>query len=400
MEKTLGIYIHIPFCASRCAYCDFCSTAGEPRRMPKYQDALLEHIRESGDQLETYLIDTVYFGGGTPSYYGAKRLIQLLDSLKNYGRLLKNAEVTVECNPDSVKLSELKALRKAGVNRLSIGMQSANDDLLRLIGRRHNFKQVEKAVEIARKAGFTNISLDLIYGLPSQTPSDWADTLSRAIALKPEHLSCYGLKLEEGTAMYARYKDSPILPSDDEQADMYLYTVETLSSFGYRQYEISNFALRGFESRHNLKYWQLEEYMSFGASAHSFVGGVRYSYVADMHDYIAAVAGKGDVKLLDEYEPCTPQSLAAEYVMLGMRTLRGISREGYRAYYLSEFDHMEQLLVQYAKRGWAKQEEDGSWHFTTTGFLLSNTLIGGLLQAQAQQKISAFPWLGDEPEGL
>lgn len=395
MEKTLGIYIHIPFCASRCAYCDFCSTAGGQRRMPKYQDALKDHIRESAEQMMPYLIDTVYFGGGTPSYYGARRIVELLDTIKNNGQLLKSAEITVECNPDSMKLSELKALRKAGVNRLSIGMQSANDDLLRLIGRRHTFKQVERGVALARKAGFTNISLDLIYGLPSQSPADWAETLSRALALQPEHLSCYGLKLEEGTPMY-QYKDSPILPSDDEQADMYLYTVETLTSFGYAQYEISNFAKRGFESRHNLKYWNLEEYMSFGASAHSFVGGVRYSYVANVQEYIDGVAGKSGAKLLDEYEQSTPQGLAAEYVMLGMRTTRGISRKGYRSIYLSEFEHMEQLLAQYAKRGWAVQAEDGSWHFTATGFLISNTLIGGLLEAQAQQKMNAFPWLGEE----
>ena len=149
MDKTLGIYIHIPFCVSRCAYCDFCSTTGAARRMPKYQEALLTHIRESAPQLAPYVIDTVYFGGGTPSYYGARRITELLDALKTYGQVLKSAEITVECNPDTVRLSELRALRKAGVNRLSIGMQSANDDILRLIGRRHDFRQVEKAMAAA-----------------------------------------------------------------------------------------------------------------------------------------------------------------------------------------------------------------------------------------------------------
>lgn len=396
MDKTLGIYIHLPFCASRCQYCDFCSTTGEPRKMSKYQEALITHIRESTQALSPYLIDTVYFGGGTPSFYGAKRIVELLTELKTCGNVLKSAEITVECNPDSMKLWDLKALRKAGVNRLSIGMQSANDDILKLIGRRHNFAQVEKGVEMARKAGFDNISLDLIYGLPSQTPGDWADSLSHALALKPEHLSCYGLKLEEGTPMY-KYKDSPFLPTDDEQADMYLYTVETLQSFGYAQYEISNFALRGYESRHNLKYWMLDEYMSFGASAHSFVSDTRYSYVADMQGYVDGVMGVNGAKLLDELEPCTPQSLAAEYLMLGMRTTRGISREEYRSIYLSEFDDVERLLQKYVKKGWAA-EEKGRWHFTTTGFLVSNPLIGALMEAQAQQKISAFPWLGDDDE--
>ena len=395
MDKRLGIYIHIPFCASRCGYCDFCSTAGQPRKMNKYQDALLAHIRESASRMEPYLIDSVYFGGGTPSYYGGKRISELLDALKTYGKVLKTAEITVECNPDSVKSADLAILRRAGVNRISLGVQSANDDLLKLIGRRHNFAQVEKAVALVRDAGFDNLSLDLIYGLPSQTPGDWAETLSKALALKPEHVSCYGLKLEEGTPMY-RYKNSPILPSDDEQADMYLYTVETLENANYAQYEISNFALHGYESRHNLKYWRLDEYMGFGASAHSFVGDLRYSYVADMQGYIDGVLGRsGSLPLLDEREECTPQSLAAEYVMLGMRTVHGISRAEYRAIYLSDFDNMEQLLRQYQKKGWAK-EENGRWHFTPTGFLISNPLIGELLEAQAQQKIDSNPWMETE----
>ena len=393
MDKTLGIYIHIPFCVSRCAYCDFCSTTGAAKSMPKYQDALLAHIRESAPQLAPYLIDSVYFGGGTPSYYGARRITELLDAIKTYGQLLKTAEITVECNPDTVRLGELRALRRAGVNRLSIGMQSANDDILRLIGRRHDFRQVEKAVEAARRADFDNLSLDLIYGLPSQTPGDWADSLSRALELRPEHISCYGLKLEEGTPLY-KYKDSPFLPSDDEQADMYLYAVETLQGANYAQYEISNFALKGYESRHNLKYWKLDEYMGFGASAHSFVSGMRYSFVADMQGYIDGVAGIEGAKLLDEYEEISPQGKAAEYVMLGMRTTEGISGKEYRDIYLSDFSPIEEVLRGYEKKGWAR-ESGGRWSFTSTGFLLSNPLIGELLDAQTQRTISSFPWLGE-----
>ena len=224
MEPRLGIYIHIPFCASKCGYCDFYSCAGAADRMADYQHALLEHIEESAGRIAPAYIDTVYFGGGTPSFYGAARLIELLDAAKATGRLLKRAEVTVEVNPDSVRLHDLRALHKAGFNRLSIGMQSANNDILKMIGRRHSFRQVEMAVQNARTAGFDNISLDLIYGLPSQTRSDWADTLAKAIALRPEHISGYGLKLEEGTPMYA-LKDSPLIPSDDEQADMYLLSL-------------------------------------------------------------------------------------------------------------------------------------------------------------------------------
>ena len=201
MDARLGFYIHIPFCASKCGYCDFYSRAGCEGEMPRYQQALLTHIRESAPRVAPAYIDTVYFGGGTPSYYGARRIAEVLDEIKCSGRLLRSAEITVEANPDSITRSDLRTLRRAGVNRLSIGMQSANNDILKMIGRRHNFKQVELAVRHARMEGFDNVSLDLIYGLPSQSAGDWAETLSRALELHPEHLSSYGLKLEPGTPM-------------------------------------------------------------------------------------------------------------------------------------------------------------------------------------------------------
>lgn len=291
-EKRLGVYIHIPFCASKCGYCDFCSLPGREKLMPYYQDAVLIQLQETLPRMKDYFIDTVYFGGGTPSYYGYKRIIEILQELKFSNTLLKSSEITMECNPDSVRRKELRALRKEGVNRISIGAQSANDDLLRLIGRRHNWRQVEMAVKRARQAGFRNISLDLMYGLPGQTREDWAETLTRAVALKPAHLSCYGLRLEEGTPMYDEYIDSPILPSDDDQADMYLYAVDFLSRRGYRQYEISNFSRPGYESRHNLKYWQLGDYIGFGAAAASNLGMLRYTYTRNVREYISGVFGE------------------------------------------------------------------------------------------------------------
>ena len=261
---------------------------------------LLSHISESAEAIESYEIDSIYIGGGTPSCYGAKRIVEILDELKRIGNVRLDSEITVEVNPDTTKLEELKLLRAEGVNRLSIGVQSANNDILKIIGRRHNFRQAEIAVDTAREAGFENVSLDLIYGLPSQTRGDWADTLSRALELHPEHLSCYGLKLEEGTPMYRSYLGSPLIPDEDEQADMYLYTVDTLAHYGLKQYEISNFAIPGYESRHNLKYWQLGDYMGFGPGAHSCAGGVRYSYVRDLDRYVSAVVG--DSMIIDEYE--------------------------------------------------------------------------------------------------
>lgn len=392
MDKTLGIYIHIPFCASKCAYCDFYSLAGQERLMPRYQEALRQHLRESAPVMSGYYIDSVYFGGGTPSIYGAKRLCELLVELKNTGRLLKRAEITVEVNPDSVKLSELKLLRREGFNRLSMGAQSANSDILKILGRRHNWKQVEKAVDIAREAGFDNVSLDLMYGLPSQTKSDWANTLTKALELKPEHISCYALTLEKGTPMYG-YKDSPFLPDDDEQADMYLYAVDLLEHYGYPQYEVSNFSLRGYESKHNLKYWRLDDYMGFGPGAASCVGNMRFTFVRDLERYIRGIAEHGTV--VAESESIGANERAAEYVMLGMRTVRGICEKDYRKYYRGEFSALETLLVEYSEKGWAEKADDGSWHFTSSGFLLSNALIGALLQAQAGSRVELSPWMKD-----
>ena len=399
-DPTLGVYIHIPFCASRCGYCDFCSTCGQEKLMEPYQDALLVQMRETFPRIREYYIDTVYFGGGTPSYYGAERLVELLQELKRTDRLYKRSEITVECNPDSMRRQDLRLLKKEGVNRLSIGAQCANDEILRLIGRRHSWRQVEAAVRRARAAGFRNVSLDLIYGLPTQSKDDWAKTLMKAVSLKPNHISAYGLRLEEGTPMYDTYLNSPLLPSDDDQADMYLFAVDYLQRHGYRQYEISNFARPGFESRHNLKYWRLQDYVGFGASAHSCLTGIRYSFIRNVRGFIAGQLGGKSV--IDEYEPIAPLDRAAEYIMLGMRTTRGISRAEYARIYPSSFETMETVLTGFEDNGWAQRVPDklgrtqrDRWRFTPSGFLVSNQLIGILLEAQTKEKVNANPWISD-----
>lgn len=397
MERMLGVYIHLPFCAGKCSYCDFYSLAGQEDKMDKYQAALIRHLEEAAPQLASYYIDTIYFGGGTPSLYGAKRICALFDTLKRTAKVLKTAEVTVEMNPESVTAEGLRLLRSEGVNRISLGVQSANDDILRLIGRRHSFRQAEQAVKLARAEGFENISLDLIYGLPSQSKNDWADTLSKCLALHPQHFSCYGLKMEEGTPI-CKYQDSELLPTDDVQADMYLYMTEVLEHYGYPQYEISNFAQPGRASRHNLKYWRLADYMGFGPGAHSFVDGVRYSYIRDLDGYISGVLSGGNI--VDEYEKTDKLDRAAEYIMLGMRTVRGISKDEYSAVYRSGFDKIEYLLSEYEKKGWTRRRGE-RWCFTSSGFLLSNILISTLLEAQSQAKMSANPWIAeasDAPE--
>lgn len=392
MKKRLGIYIHIPFCASKCSYCDFYSLSGCSQLMPEYQKALLWHIEESSSSIKNYEVDTIYFGGGTPSYYGAERIVEILNELKLNGNVRLDSEITVECNPDSVNPEVLKLLRQEGVNRLSLGVQASDNALLKLIGRRHNFRQAQQAVADARRAGFENISLDVMYGLPSQTKKDWAETLSKIMELHPEHISCYGLKLEEGTPMYKEYKGSAILPNDDEQADMYSYAAELLDRYNYKQYEISNFCAPGFESKHNLKYWNLDDYMGFGPGAHSCIGDLRYSYVKDLKQYIAGV--KRGLSLIDEYETIDPLEKAVEYLMLGMRTTRGISRDDYRERCRCNWKPVGAALKAFEEKGWAEQT-DGRWHFTVPGFLISNTLIGILLEAQASGRIEGTPWLGD-----
>ncbi len=387
--NTVGVYVHIPFCASRCKYCDFCSTANRRDLIPAYRDALLKHIREAAGGIAQSVCDTVYFGGGTPSWFGTKSLIRIFEEMKRKFRVLKTAEVTLEANPDSTELKNLKKLRAAGFNRISIGAQSANDAILKFIGRRHKFEDVVRAVSDARRAGFDNVSLDLIYGLPAQTRDDWVDTLTRVIELEPDHISCYGLKIEPGTPLW-EYRDSPMIPDDDLQADMYLYAVDTLAAHDYVQYEISNFCRPGKASKHNLKYWQLGDYLGLGASAASNIGDRRYTCVEDVEEYIRRVnSGEplcGPVETVDQYER------ASEYLMLGLRTTHGISEEEYAAIYRGGFGPLEELLKDYSVRGLARFR-DGRWSFTPPGFLLSNRLIGELLDAQTECKFHiGTPW--------
>ncbi len=385
MTEPLGIYIHIPFCRSKCDYCDFYSLAGcGGEKMDLCQKALLAHIREAAPTAADRQVDTVYFGGGTPSYYGAKRLAEVLKTLKKHYHLAKDCEITVEANPDTADFRTLRALRRAGVNRVSLGVQSACDRDLAALHRVHTFAQAAEAVAAARKAKLHNVSLDLIYGLPGQTMAAWQETVEAALALEPEHLSCYGLKVEEGTPLWER-RETADLPDDDTQADEYLWTVERLARAGYTQYEISNFAKPGRASRHNLKYWTLGEYMGFGPAAHSDFGGRRYGYLRDLDGYIDGVLRGG--RIVAEEDLIPKKERGGEYLMLGLRTVNGIEEWEYRSRYFMEFAPVEGLLREYAQRGWAVREENGRWHFTPEGFLLSNQLIGSILEVQEEAKL-------------
>ncbi|MBQ8004070.1 MAG: radical SAM family heme chaperone HemW [Oscillospiraceae bacterium] len=386
----LGIYIHIPFCLSKCAYCDFYSRCGNKNEYKAYTDAVASHIEEAHLRSSDYEVDTIYFGGGTPTAIGEKNLIKILGAVLRAFRVSEDCEVTCEANPNSVTYPMLKRLRRAGFNRISFGMQSADRAELRTLGRTHTFEDVKTAVDAARRAKFRNISLDLMYGLPSQTTESFLNSLDAAIALSPEHISCYSLKIEEGTPLAER-PETLFLPSDDDQADMYLAAVTRLSDEGFQQYEISNFAKEGFFSRHNMKYWTLGEYWGFGPSAHSLVGKKRFSYIRDTALYIDAIENRDQV--IDKMETINESACCGEYLMLGLRTADGISGDILEKKYLTYFDEIEKVLLKYHKTHHA--EFDGiRWHLTPEGFLISNRIIGDVLDALESSEHLVRPFNG------
>ena len=383
MANVVGVYLHIPFCRSKCDYCDFYSMPAGDDLMDRYQKALLTQIKSMVPRLKGRTVDTIYIGGGTPSYYGEKRLRELLGYFQRHLSVAKNAEITVECNPDTVDLKSMIRLRKAGVNRISLGMQSADPDQLRCVHRVHDPQQVIWAVEDIRAAKIENLSLDLIYGLPGQSMDSWRNTVRAALALHPDHLSCYGLKVEEGTPLARRVDEEGDmdLPDGDSQADFYLEAVEQIQQAGFRQYEISNFARTGMESRHNLKYWMGREYAGFGPGAHSYLDGVRYAWPRDLAGYLEALEA-GEPVAMAEKETVPPREQAREYLLLRMRTMRGIEEWEYRRSFGLNFEPISRRLEFFESHRWAEQS-DHRWHFTPQGFLLSNTLIADLLDAQA-----------------
>lgn len=379
MGECLGLYLHIPFCRSKCDYCDFYSLAGREDRMDEYQKALVRHVVESSAVARNYPVDSIYIGGGTPTWYGEKRLLELLRTVKRHFCMAKDVEVTVEANPDSVDGKMLRHLRRAGANRISMGMQSGSDEELRSVHRPHTYQQVEDAVAAVRAAKIRNLNLDLIYGLPGQTEESWHETVEKALSLGPEHLSCYGLTIEEGTPLAQRVARGEQLPDEDQQATLYLWTVERLAQAGYEQYEISNFAKRGYQSRHNMRYWMGRPYMGLGVAAHSDFSGHRYSFVSDLDAYIQGMLSGDEV--VDESEKITRRERGSEYLMLRLRTVHGIDEWEYRREYMMNFDPIEAKLSEFEQKGWARRQ-GRRWQFTPEGFLLSNQLIGQLLELQ------------------
>ncbi len=379
-KKPLGLYIHIPFCRSKCQYCDFYSlTERSDKLIESYLRAICTHIKEAGALAPGYKVDTIYFGGGTPSYFGAEGIASIMNAIRKSFQVDSHAEITFEANPDSVSWRLLRRLKSEGFNRVSLGIQCDDDEILEKLGRPHTYQQAVNAVKIIRRAGYRNLSVDLMYGLPGQSLEAWQATLENVLSLNPEHISCYGLKVEENTPLYET-QDMMDLADDDTQADMYLSAVEILRRKGYRQYEISNFAKRERASRHNLKYWTGGEYLGFGPDASSDFAGKRFSFVRDIRAYINGILQGGQV--LREEEEILPRERAGEYLMLRLRTTMGISREAYEKQFLLSFDPIEESLQNAARRNLAISNNHGHWRLTTEGFLLSNDVISALLLAQ------------------
>ena len=379
-EKTpLGIYIHIPFCRSKCQYCDFYSQAcPEKADIHRYIKAVCAHIKETGPQAPGYRVDTVYFGGGTPSILSPDALAAILTAVRQSFDVSTRAEITFEANPDSITPRLLRRLKSEGFNRVSLGIQSDNDELLQNLGRPHTYEEAVEAVNKIRRAGYKNLSVDLMFGLPGQTLESWQDTLTHVLELKPDHISCYGLKVEPGTPLYVR-KDTCGLPDDDAQADMYLAAVEILKSRNYRHYEISNFAKKDKASQHNLKYWTGGEYIGFGPDASSDFAGKRFAMVRDLNAYIDGILEGGQV--IADIQEIPPRERAGEYLMMRLRTSIGISREEYEKQYLLPFGPLEDILKTCKERNLAILS-DGRWRLSPEGMLVSNSILSDLLLAQ------------------
>lgn len=324
--KSFGLYIHIPFCLSRCSYCDFNSYHVDPVQVEQYVEALALEIgrRACSDAIRRRLVCSVFFGGGTPSILQASHLIGILDQCRAAFTFEADAEVTIEANPGTVDLPKLRALHAGGVTRLSVGVQAVQDRLLQRIGRAHTAREAEQAFRLMREAGFGNVNLDLMFGLPGQGMDDWSETLDWAIDVSPEHLSAYGLTLEEGTPLYKAHRQGAIgLPDEATEAEMYRMAVDRLCDAGFEHYEISNFARPGFRCRHNLVYWQHQEYLGLGAGAHSFLAGQRFFNELLPARYVSAIAERGTAVACGE--ELSAEMLRSERLMLGLRLRGGLS---------------------------------------------------------------------------
>ncbi len=364
-KKPLELYIHIPFCIRKCAYCDFLSAPAAPEVQEAYVGQLLQEIAASKKLPEDYEAVTVFFGGGTPGILKGELLCSILRALRDRFSVREDAEITVEANPGTVNRDKLVQYREAGVNRISLGLQSADNQELKLLGRIHTWEQFLESFQLARETGFRNINVDLMSALPGQTTESVHRTLERVLALSPEHISAYSLILEEGTPFHKRYEGHPeLLPSEEEERQMYYDTRDRLCACGYEHYEISNFAKPGYACRHNLGYWERRDYKGFGLGAASLLKNVRHTNQTDLTEYL-----KGNFAGTED--PLTEQAVREEYFFLGLRKMEGVEPGRYREHYEERIQRLQaqQLL----------EEKDGRIRLTERGTDVSNYVMAQFL---------------------
>lgn len=324
-KKELGIYIHIPFCKQKCYYCDFISYSNKCDEIPEYIRSLIKEIDEF--DFKNYKVTTIYFGGGTPSYIDSDYINQILAKI-NEKIQYKNAEITIEVNPGTVTEKKLKDYIEAGINRISIGLQSTKNQLLKQIGRIHTYEEFLDTYNLAKKVGFKNINIDLMLGLPNQSIEDLKESLGKIVTLNPNHISVYSLIIEEGTPISKLLEEGKIqLPEEDEERRMYWYVKNVLELNGYNHYEISNFSKKGKESKHNMNCWNQKEYVGFGVAAHSYINGVRYSNTEKIEKYIENIQRLHNTKetIYEIHEKQTIKDKQKEYMLLGLRKIEGVS---------------------------------------------------------------------------
>ena len=323
--EELGIYIHIPFCKQKCFYCDFCSFANKNEMQEKYVEAVINEIKNITHK-EKYTVTTIYFGGGTPSILNPEYIKNILQEIESSFKILDYAEITIEINPGTVNEEKLKKYKEYGINRLSIGLQSANDKILKNIGRIHDYKQFEETFFYARKCEFKNINVDLMIGLPTQTIEDVKQTLEKIIQKNSEHISVYSLIIEEGTIIEKLINENKLqLPDEETERIMYWTVVNELKENGYNQYEISNFSKKTYESKHNTNCWKQKQYIGLGTSAHSYLNKKRYSNTNNIEEYIKNIQENNISKNITIHEEQTKESTMNEYMLLGLRMIQGIN---------------------------------------------------------------------------
>ncbi len=390
-QEPIGVYVHIPFCRSKCPYCDFCSYPRPSRElMEAYTHELARRIREAGtiyggnansDSATTCAkcsVDTVYVGGGTPTLLPEPCVRELFSAICDAFAVLPDAEITVEGNPGSVNREALAVWRSCGVNRLSLGAQSAQAVELKALGRLHRWEDVVEAVRAAREAGIANVNLDFMLGIPHQTPASLGDTLTRALALEPTHLSAYTLMLEEGTPFHRRGREALGLPADEDTADEEAITLweqasATLRAAGYEHYEISNYACPGFRSRHNLHTWQCRDYLGLGVAAHSCMNGVRFGQSRDLEGFL-----RGE-DITDFREVLTPSDRETEYIMLALRLSDGVDEADFACRFGHAFwETYGGRCAEFLEGGYLRREA-GRVALTERGFPVSNAILVALL---------------------